>query len=59
MTLLAAVAATSLQAQTGYVLDAHDGGQLLGHTNNTKVWYAHGRWWCIAQDSSPDDWFIY
>jgi len=43
---------------TGYIVDSQT-GQDLEHTNNTKLWNSHGRWWCVAQDSSADDWFVY
>ncbi|UCF68090.1 MAG: putative metal-binding motif-containing protein, partial [Acidobacteriota bacterium] len=45
-------------AQTGYIVDTQS-GEVLEHTNNTKLWYAHGTWWAILQDDSIDDWFIY
>ncbi len=48
----------SVMAQTGYVIDP-ESGQSFQHTNTAKTWYAHGQWWCIAQDTSGDDWFIY
>jgi len=52
------VASLPAAAQTGYILDSSS-SQSLEHTNNTKVWHAHGRWWAIVQDTSDSDWFIY
>jgi hypothetical protein len=45
-------------ATTGNIVDASL-NQDFEHTNNTKIWFAHGLWWCIAQDDSVQDWFIY
>jgi len=45
-------------AQTGFILD-FETGQDFDHTNTTKTWYAHGLWWCVAQDTSSSDWFVY
>jgi hypothetical protein len=54
---MCSIAVPSL-ATTGYILDASSAPE-FEHTNTTKIWYAHAHWWCIAQDTSADDWFIY